>query len=379
MKGILITLAVAVVLAVAGFGAWRFVNLPPISQKEMDDLQKKGVVEDKEVVRLLACFEHNDEDLRVKAAETLSQMGPKAVEPVRARLKHKDPSVRFWAVQTLAFLGPEAAGATDDLLGLLQDSDARVRYKTVYTLGRLGVKNDKVFQGMVTALKDEDADVRDTAVETVKDMGAPPAEVVPALALAVKEVLPAYRGAVLLLLGKAGEPALPTFKELLKKSNPTADDFPVLIHATAMLGPHVPTLLPELNLVLGTQLRGSQISPELINLFKQCGPQGAKSLADALQDVETDRIVHNHRLVLLKGIGALGPDAKVAVPILVELLQNKAKLPVNYRGAILETLGDIGGAAAREAAPAVEALTQEPAIAEEARAALRRMGVAAKK
>src|SRR5947207_3174383 len=67
----------------------------PFSYDEMDDLQRRDKIEDKEIPRLLACFEKNDEDLRIKAPETLAKIGKPAVEPLREKLKSKNPKVRF--------------------------------------------------------------------------------------------------------------------------------------------------------------------------------------------------------------------------------------------------------------------------------------------
>jgi hypothetical protein len=76
----------------------------------------------------------------------------------------------------------------------------------------------------------------------------------------------------------------------------------------------------------------------------------------------------------LKGIGAMGATAKPAVPVLIDVLKDRD----NLRLQILETFGDIGPAA-NEAIPVVEALLQDAALAEQARTALRRMGVIDKK
>jgi HEAT repeat protein len=289
----------------------------------------------------------------------------------------------------LGFMGPAAAEAAQDLLGLLSDGDANVRYKAVFVLGQLGVRSEPVLTGLVGALADGDESVRDTVLEVLEKIDVLPKEAVPALAkLLAKDATQDMRSKVLPILAKTGEPAVPIFRDMLKNIKPnSADpalygDYLILIQATDKLGPpQLKALLPELSALLAKANQTSQgVEQGLVNLFKKCGPDGAKVMAESLQSVQKELIVHNNRLTLLKAIGEIGPDAKVAVPMLVDVLKaNTPKcFPVEYRPQILESLGDIG-VPAREAIPAIEALLKEPALADEARAALRRLGVIEKK
>src|SRR5262245_42641280 len=89
------------VLGVVGFVVLKYGwDLNAISYEELEKLQDKPEQAAAEIPRIVACFEWNDETLRAQAAETLSKIGPKAVDPVREKLKSKNAKVRFWAVQT---------------------------------------------------------------------------------------------------------------------------------------------------------------------------------------------------------------------------------------------------------------------------------------
>src|ERR1019366_3159953 len=144
MKRMVIPLLFVGILVIA-LGAVAYVVVqtlkPPISYDELTRLQDEGEKAAPEIPRVVACLDVNDEALRAQAAETLSKIGPKSVDAVRAKLASGNPKTRYWAVLTLALLGPQAAAATNDLLPLLKDGDAAVRYKTVYALGKLDVRS----------------------------------------------------------------------------------------------------------------------------------------------------------------------------------------------------------------------------------------------
>jgi HEAT repeat protein len=371
----LLFLGIAVtVLGVVGFVAVKYVSewTTPISYDEMARLQDKPEQAAAEIPRIVACFERNDEILRAQAAETLSKIGPKAVDPVREKLKSENPKVRYWAVLTLALIGPDAACASEDVLACLNDDDADVRYKAVYALGKLGVKSDAVLAGLVIALGDKDINVSTTAIDVLQKIGPPSQESLPMLAkLADKESPAEVRTLAIKLLGQIGKPAAPAFKELLKNAD-TLDTI-ALIQAIAMLGPDARPLLSELQAIM-IKNRFWDAQEELVVTFKKCGPEGATGLATVLKTLHDPKSPHfapddERSKTLLREIGEMGAQAKNEVPLLVELLQESDSL----RPQILDALGGIGPAASA-AIPAVEALLKDAALAEPARIALRRMG-----
>ncbi len=354
---------------------------------------------DSEMPKLIACFDRNDEDLRVIASEALARIGAPAVEPLRAMLKDKDAKVRFYCVQTLARMGPIAAPAAGDLLACLQDAEADVRFKSAYALGQLGVHTDAVIEGLAKALDDSDHFVSQAAVEALEKIGppalpkmyqlvaaandpmrgrlmdalekigSPPADVLPLLAKLAKDPKDEVRQPAFKLLAQLGKPAVPTFKELLKKPRPY--DLIALPHAVALFPKEdAKELLPELQIFL-VENRFWDAEPQLMGTLKKCGPDGAETLTNLLKTLQDPRTE-----IVLRTLGEMGPDAKTAVPTLVDLLKERSGLQAQ----ILDTLGDIGPAARDQAAPAVHMLLAkqsktDPVLAEKARTALARMGV----
>lgn len=373
----------------------------------------KDAPADSEIPKLIACFDQNDEDLRLVASEALARIGAPAVEPLRARLKDKDAKVRFYSAQTLARLGPAAAPAAADLVARLKDADADVRFKAAYALGQLGLSTDMVIDGLASALDDSDADVSRTAVESLEKIGppalpkmyklitdareparsrlmdaldkigAPPADALPVLIKLAHDPSDAVRQPAFKLLAQLGAPAVPTFKELLKKPAPV--DMIALPHAVALFGPKEATqLLPQVQTLLIANVWWDA-EPQLMGTLKKCGPAGAQTLTailKELQDPESKQFGQGgeRTIIVIRTLGEMGADARDSVPTLVELLKDRSTL----RPQILDALGDIGPAARTAAAPAVEMLLAkdgpgDPVLAEKARTALVRMGVVQKK
>ena len=428
MNRIVLGLAIvtAVIVAVAGAGYFVIKNAldregqpvrggsAPYSYDQLQTMvDARDAPADGDIPKLIACLGQDNEDLRLIASEALVRAGASAVEPLRAKLKDKDAKVRYYAAQTLGRLGPAAAPAAADLLACLQDSDADVRYKSAYALGQLGLHTDAVIDGLAKALDDADPAVRQTAgdalekigpaasprlyqlladardparlrlMDAIEKIGSPPADVLPLLAKLAKDPNEAVRQTSFKLLAQLGAPAVPTFKELLKKPAPI--DVISLPHAVAMLGPkETKELLPELQTFL-LQNFWWDADLQLMASLKKCGPEGAKALTTVLKTLQdpasrqfgqgTDRT-----LTAISTLGQMGPDARDAVPTLVEMLNERSSL----RPPILDALGDIGPAAREKAAPAVQSILakegkDDPVLAEKARTALVRMGVIQKK
>lgn len=387
---------------------------PPFSYAQLEKMMDAtDAPADSEIPKLIACFDENDENLRFAASETLARIGAPAVEPLRAKLKDKDAKVRYYCVQTLGRLGRTATPAADDLLACLKDADVDVRCKSAYVLGQLGMHTDPVIEGLANALDDPDNDVRRTAadslekigppalprmyqlvttaknpirgrlMEELEKIGTPPADVLPMLAKLAKDPDELVRHPAFMLLAQIGKPAVPTFKEALNKPSPS--DLFKLPHAIVLLpSDDAKELLPELEIFL-VKYSPWDAETELMGTLKKCGRDGAQTLTNLLKTLQDptfkDFLDSGPRTkIVLRTLGEMGADAKIAVPTLVELLKDRSAL----RPQILDALGDIGPAAREKAAlPAEMLLAKEgktdPVLAEKARTALVRMGVFQKK
>jgi len=102
------------------------------------DVQK--LKETRNVPGLIFALQHKDPTVQYEAAEALGEIGDdRAVEPLLAALKNDETSgVRWKAVEALSKLGtPAVAG----LIGALQHNDDDVRWKAAIGLGEIGDPN----------------------------------------------------------------------------------------------------------------------------------------------------------------------------------------------------------------------------------------------
>jgi tetratricopeptide (TPR) repeat protein len=90
------------------------------------------------------------------------------------------------------------------------------------------------------------------------------------------------------------------------------------------------------------------VSDEAATALVGIGPAAVPDLVTTFQD-ERKRIVHPHILAVL---GRLGPDAREAVPALVQRLPRNANAADDERALVASTLGEVGPAA-KEAVPAL--------------------------
>jgi hypothetical protein len=288
-------------------------------------------------------------------------------------------------LKAIGEMGAQANSVVPLLMDLLQERDS-LRPQILNALGSIGPAASAAIPAVVALLKD--APLAEPArialrrmgmvdIDMLEKMGSPSKESVPMLGrLADKSFPPAVRARAVKLLGEVGKPAVPAFKELLKNAD-TLDTI-ALIQAIATLGPDARPLLPQLQEIM-IKNRFWDAQEELIVTFKKCGPDGASGLATVLKTFQDPKSPHfapddDRSKTLLKALGEMGAEAKSAVPVLIDLLRERDSL----RPQVLDALGAIGPAA-NAAIPAVEALLQDGALAEQARTALRRMGVTDKK
>jgi HEAT repeat protein len=223
-------------------------------------------------------------------------------------------------------------------------------------------------------------------MDTLEKIGSPPPAQLPLLADLAKDPNELVRHNAIKLLCKLdpAEPAVPIIKGLLqdkKLLGAKADvDFDVIVRAMVPLGKKAEPLLPELQAVMIANHYWNA-EEQLMDTIKKCGPAGAETLTNvlkALHDPQTrpDADGAMRPEIVVRRLGEMGADARNAVPTLVEILKTRGPLQPQ----ILDTLGDIGPAAAGEkAVSAVEMLLanagQNPELADKARTALVRMGV----
>ena len=206
-----------------------------------------------------------------------------------------DELLRDGAVDELGRIGPQAAAAVRPLLPLLDSDDPFFRHKVFEALQQIGARDEAVRARLRHFLASSDLDERYDAARALAASGEPARQIVPALIdLAIDPHFCPHGGEL-----------------------PPGDWFalyayPALLASIASFGPDA---VPELHAAL-----------------QKRNPQVRRAAVDAL--------------------GVIGPAAKAAIPLLIELLDDSA-----CRDAAAESLGRMGFEA-RAAVPRLLALLE---------------------
>lgn len=211
-----------------------------------------------------------------EALDALATIGEPALPGIKLALKRPESQMR--AVVILGRMGPTAAGAVPELLEVFQNPMASIalRRETAHTLGAIGPAAATAVPALAAALEDHDTRLRHNAGIALGRIGKPAASAAPALEKAL---------------------ALPD------------DEYMTLVSAWALL----------------------KVQPDDVKLRARTIPLIAKALGDSEPTV---------RRGAAEALGALGAEAKVAVPNLQKLLQDPDP---SVREAATAALAKIGG------------------------------------
>lgn len=100
-----------------------------------------------------------DEDVRVRAKDSLADIGRRAVGSLVDALRDEDPRVRGGAAEVLGRI--KSKNALDPLIIALSDEDGRVRISAARALGE--IKDPRAVPALNAALSDDDMRVQGTA------------------------------------------------------------------------------------------------------------------------------------------------------------------------------------------------------------------------
>jgi HEAT repeat protein len=257
--------------------------------------QETGVL-GKPVVTWMRGLDSNDPLVRRGAAFALGKSGPDgafAVKKLVALFGDRDPDVRDAAAFAVGEIAPDdAQEAFNGLLRLLiHDKEGRVRRSAAYAIGRLGPRAAKAASKHLLdrLANDSDPGVRQNAAWALGRLGPNP-ELVPNLAAALDDRDALVRRDAADALREYGQSA-GLAAQLLLKLAVSDDDEPVREAArsalVAVVGPKNQSLVAPLG-----------------KMLKDSNPEVVRSAAMALGNIG-------------------GPEAAIAVPILVEALKSE--------------------------------------------------------
>jgi HEAT repeat protein len=266
----------------------------------------------------------------------LTAMGVRAEEPVDEpvyqghtvadwikALDADDAAARALAIHVLGIFGPDAKPAIPALLKALEESEIEVRYRAVIALGRIGLEGDKVAPALARKLTDTTYEIAKEAAEAMDRFGKP---AVPPLIEALKE--PRARYLVLTALRKIGpdaKEALPVLKELLNQKDRVTqkDNCIAAVRAIQAIDPKDESGLP----VLLELLEDKKYRPTtLVEALAHFGPQAKKAVPALLEIMKTpDKFdsggFHNDPLksAAAHALGKIAPDDGELFDAMIEL------------------------------------------------------------
>jgi len=308
-----------------------------------------------------------DQNTRFAAALSLAKHGPFGVPAFLEALTDKDAGVRKNAASCMGPMPqinaawPDTAEAAMSALGevLMNDKDKEVRETAARTLGAFGVPSipmflkavktgdkdarrlavralgrvPKVIYGpdpprillttipaLIPLLKDEDAGMRTDVCKTLGAMGDQAGEAIPALLLASKVQDSTGVAAVdaLALIHKAPASAAPALLPFLRDPDPSVR----LKAAEALCASEEgdKECLPALVELVGR--RDSKIRQGAALVLFQYGSAAKEAVPALIEAVRNDPDAKT-RIAAINALGAVGPDAKAALPGLKAILDDR--------------------------------------------------------
>jgi HEAT repeat protein len=264
--------------------------------------------------------------IRIQAIRTLGDAG----ESVRGQtflkllplLDDPEPEVRKSALAALGNLGGPKPAERRDLEAGLRAKSLEMRAFCVEQLGVLGPDASQSLPLIARALGDSERSVRLAAAKALRGFGAANAEVVEEVLKARRDSEPTVRIEAIAILGLVGREngvLSALFESLSDNSKEVGDAAAGAIHAVrpplgkadlSLLSANLKDKKPEVRRFSAAQLAriGVDCKPILSDLL------------DATKD--RDLIVRGH---VFAAIGAIGPDAKEAAPVLIETLNSVLK------------------------------------------------------
>ncbi len=348
---------------------------PRARLKAVATLGRKGSAAKDAVPALGKALHDLDEDVRTAAGRALAQIGPAAVPVLIEELKNPLFQYSKQAARSLALIGPEAADAVPALTRSLKVNDAEVRAMAAHALAEIGPAAAKAATALTLVLDDPSKEVKKQARAALARIGA---QAIPALRGALKSSNPSIRqqaADLLALRGTEAKEALADLVSLLADKNSAVRRSAAL--AVGAMGQAAQQASEPLKAVLtgpDPKVRAAaawalgEVSSSaglavntLVALFRdpvaevrfqaamsvvKLGPASVNVLVDAIpkQNLANENLAT--RLYALLAVGEIGPEARDAVPILVEQLRDS--LPMIRSGAAT-ALGKIGPEAARKA------------------------------
>ncbi|HVK12156.1 MAG TPA: HEAT repeat domain-containing protein [Gemmataceae bacterium] len=259
--------------------------------------------------------------------DDLSKLVPVLSEVLKA---DKSPTVRAAAAATLSKTGDKIKSVLNLVVESLKDPDERVRAAVADALGRVGEDAKGAIPRLIPLLKDKDPGVRLAAAFALGRIGPEAAVAVPDLShvLATDTDTPVRKEAARAfnLLGLDAKAAVPALAKALRedKSEEVRQQAALaLAKMVGEVGPHAAAMMDAIRMDADKTVRVFTVHA----LADSHGP-ALKSFVKDLAEHLVKEPDGDVRLAIVQELGALGPDAKDALPALNRMV---ADVQLNVR------------------------------------------------
>ncbi len=312
-------------------------------------LQRIDPPQEKTMPLVVSVLEQGDMSIIMPALHSLAREGKRAVPRLRTALQHEQAC--YWACLALAEIGPDAAEAVTDLESLLKtDREPDVRLQALVALGEIGKAAQSAVPTILRLVENDPfPNVRYAAVFALGQIGSDD-KIQPLLRRLLDSDDEFMRtiSAWALARNNTGDQELVRQAVQLIVAAFQSDDVDVrraAARAAVELDADPELVAPAL--VKSLQDQDETVVANAIDALSSIGPRALKHIDSALQNKDL-----RHYAVRL--IARLGPEAKDAVPALIEAIGSGSRDP-DDREFVREAQFAIStiGAAARDAVPAL--------------------------
>jgi HEAT repeat protein len=298
-----------------------------------------------------------DAGTRIEAVHALAAIGevdPQVIPVLAATLKDRNLEVRVEAVKALAHIGEDDRKAVPVLIRAVKEGPSWVRAEAVQALASLA--DPGTIPTLTEALGAKEVDIRAKAAEALGAFSARARAAVPELARVLRQdgqnPYVSQRAAIALL--QIGPAAVPALADILKDSHPDRRLWAVVALAGGG-GKAVPLLGsalkdpdrdirfraaqylgligdkgngPSARIVVNFDVGGPPFNGKVVAISGADAREAVSFLRDALNDRDS-----GVRVAVTEALGRIGPEARLAVPALLRLWENKdgsADMTVQY-------------------------------------------------
>lgn len=291
-----------------------------------------------------------------------------AVLTFAGQLKDENAQVRALAAERLVSLGGEAKAAIPALVEALRDSDRKVRNHSVVALGHLwwywgarGPEAETAVPALIELLlKDDDRYTRREAAYALARIGQRAKAAIPALTQALndrEETVRKYAGYALNDIGKADPLDVPTLVSRFKDKDVQVREEAaerLLSQDEEVRRAALPALLEGIK-DSNRKVRINSVMA-LNNLFgRERGPE-VEAVVRAMMELLKRDADDGVRWSAVNVLDDIGPEARAAVPLLIEALGEEES---RNRCSAARALGQIGSDS-KEAAPTLIKMLKDP-------------------